>query len=180
MLTRQLPEQINIRKLADHSGTLEGVVDVRRLERLSQALLSDEGQVVVSLEFFRNDNGIKVVTGTVRGVVPLECQRCLEPVNTEIEVDINLAVVKSEEQAENLESKFEPLILEDDQVQLVDIIEDDLLLVLPMIPSHDIEICIQNGYEPLIEDEGEVIEEVPSESSRENPFAVLADLKKKD
>ena len=178
MLTRQLPEQINIKKLADNGATLDGVVDIRRLQRFAQALLVDDGQVVVSLEFSRNDDGIKLIQGTVKADVQQQCQRCLEPVTTEIEVTLNLAVAYDEEQAEALESRYEPLILDVDQVQLVDILEDDLLLALPMIPYHDISVCEANGYVAPAEEEINEAEPVETEEDRkENPFAVLAELK---
>lgn len=102
----------------------------------------------------------------------LECQRCLGPVATALEVDRALRFVPGEDQAAALDADSE-----DDVLALVrwldlrELVEDELLLALPLVPRH--EACPQ----PLPMAGGPALPEDPAD--RPHPFAVLQALKKR-
>jgi uncharacterized protein len=93
------------------------------------------------------------------------CQRCLRPVEVALHVDRRLRFVADENLAAELDadSDDDVLVLER-ALDLHDLVEDELLLALPMVPRHD--RCPQPL--PTPGDEAEPPGEAP------HPFAVLA------
>jgi len=109
--------------------------------------------------------------GRLQAQLALTCQRCLEAVMVPVDVDVDLLLVRSEEDADALADDADFLVLDaEGQLALADALEDELLLALPLVPLHDdCESAHVNA--PLEEDE-------PAVPVRENPFQVLASLKK--
>jgi len=102
----------------------------------------------------------------------LQCQRCLQPVEMPVAVDRSIRFVRGEEEAATLDSDLDDDVLALARaLDLRELIEDELLLALPLVPRH--EVCPQ----PLDFDAGpagdEEIEEAP------HPFAALQALKPK-
>jgi uncharacterized protein len=72
-----------------------------------------------------------------------------------------------------LSDDLDPCLVEDDLVQFSDLLEEELLLALPQVAMHEPGAC----HPPA----SGVTGEIPAESSRqerENPFAVLSELKR--
>lgn len=70
--------------------------------------------------------------------VPLTCQRCLDAVVTPIEVDHWFRFEKDEQTAATQdEISDEDVLAMDQDVDVLALIEDELLMALPMIPMHD-------------------------------------------
>ena len=112
--------------------------------------------------------------------VPLTCQRCMGTVATPLEVDQWYRFVASEEiaMAEDDESEEDLLVMEP-QFNLLAVLEDELLMALPLVPMHDecpVAPVMQAGEDALLGSSGE--DEAPS-GEKPHPFAVLAQLKKK-
>ena len=103
--------------------------------------------------------------------IALQCQRCLHPVDTTLEFDRRIRFVRGEEEAATLDADLEDDVLALTRaLDLRELIEDELLLALPLVPRH--ELCPT----PLSVAE----EDAPqSPDDRPNPFAVLAGLKGK-
>ena len=102
--------------------------------------------------------------------LPLECQRCLEPVVTALEVERSFRFVHGEESAAALDADSEDDVLAlTRSLDLRELLEDELLLALPIVPRHD--VC----PEPLA-----VAADVELSDERPNPFAALAALKRTD
>ena len=138
---------------------------VSALERLHDLLAEVSGEVVFRLEGFKGANGELMLHLEVSGVLPLACQRCLKSVAFDLDVDNLLQLVPegaelSQEELEDDTRDFLPVARE---LNVVDLVEDEILLTLPVAPRH--EKC---GL-PGAADAGERI----------NPFAKLAGLKGK-
>ncbi len=105
--------------------------------------------------------------------VPLTCQRCMGVVVTPVDVDQWYRFVATEEiaMAEDDESEEDLLVMEP-QFDLLAVLEDELLMALPLVPMH--EVC---PVTPQLS-AGDIadLDEAPE---KPNPFAVLAQLKKK-
>ncbi len=98
--------------------------------------------------------------------VNLECQRCLRPMRVPLHVDRRLFFVEGEDAAAALDTDSEDDVLTlEPAIDLRALIEDELLLALPLVPRH--EVCPEPL--PLRGDD-----ETPPE---EHPFAALAALK---
>ncbi len=167
-----LPETIDPLHLADTRGELKGQLPVSNLDRLTEVLVDDSGSVQVDL-FFGREGKIPKVEGNIKAALQLQCQNCLEAVEWSFDGNIKLGIVKTIEQANRLPEDFEPLMLEEEKILLKHFIEDELLLNLPAFPKHEHEcfaLEIKTNTNAQL-----VSEEAPS---RENPFAILAKLKK--
>lgn len=104
-----------------------------------------------------------------RAALSLECQRCLQPLPVTVDVDRHLRFVPDEEEAAALDLQQEEDVLElPRSLDLRQLVEDELLLSLPLVPRH--EVC------PIPLAPG--TDEPPAEAARANPFAALAALKK--
>ena len=105
--------------------------------------------------------------------IPLTCQRCMGAVETPIEVEQWYRFVASEDiaMAEDDQSE-EDLLVMTPQFDLLAVLEDELLMALPLVPMHE-----QCPVAPVL-GSGD-IEDVPASAEKPNPFAVLAQLKKK-
>ncbi|MBN9369546.1 DUF177 domain-containing protein [Hydrogenophaga sp. YM1] len=107
-----------------------------------------------------------------RALVPLTCQRCLAPVQTPVEVDRWFRFVADEATAEALDDDSEEdLLALEPRPSLVELVEDELILSLPLVPLH--ERCPQ----PLSAADGPAGGEKAPGSERPHPFAALAKLK---
>lgn len=102
--------------------------------------------------------------------VPLTCQRCLNPVPTELEIaqDFRFVVDEATALAEDDESQEDLLVLSQG-FDLLELIEDELLMALPLVPMH--EACMSE-HAPTSEDSP-----AADSGGKPNPFAVLATLK---
>ncbi len=99
--------------------------------------------------------------------VARECQRCLQPVLLPLHVDRAFRFVPTEEEAAALDAESEDDVLAaSPRFDLRALVEDELLLALPLVPKH--ESC-PVPWQP---------EEAPQDAKPENPFAALAALKR--
>jgi len=106
------------------------------LTRLKDVLLDPPGQIDVTLEICHRDDGLVLVEGRLDGQVRVTCQRCLEPVQIPVRREIRLALAGSETGAGAAEG-FESWPLEEGPVTIRALLEDELLLALPLVPVHD-------------------------------------------
>jgi uncharacterized protein len=152
-------------------GALRGAVPIKAFPRLAQTLSDCAGSVETDIRVSRASSGVPLVEGSLRGTFWRECQRCLEPVSVDVAVDLRLAItaVGGEELAPQ---GFEPWQSEASDITLRDLLEDELLLALPMVPRHDDETRCGRLAERL-RSGGQ--EDLPAS---ENPFAVLRRLKR--
>ena len=169
----RLPEHIEPLRLARSQRLLKGRLPLSRMPRLVNSIEDDAGEIDVALKFDVDDSGIAWLEGQLEGTLPLCCQRCMQPLLMPIDTIFKLAMIESESEIEQLGEQYEPLLLEDDSlVSVVELVEDELLLELPIVPKHDTVEC--NAGEEIVEQVSEV-----KSDSKKNPFDVLADLKSK-
>ena len=172
-----MPENISLSKWEDSGFEWQGEVNPVSFERLAALLTSEHEQTNLSLKtnlYRRND--VLHLAFEVAGEVWLTCQRCLQPVATELTDDFDIALLEEDSKSNSLNEEQDYLILEevvDNQtperlLPLKKLIEDELILIMPLAPKHD-------DCEMSIEQFGEL----PEEEESENPFAALSALKGK-
>lgn len=168
--SKVLPRLLEPRKLAQLSAVFKGIVPGNHLSRLVDATVAVT-QFRTELYFAVGDGGEKLMRGKIEGSVSLQCQRCLEPMDYSLGAAFNLAVVWDEAQAKSLPKYLDPWIVEEQEGDLYLILEEELLLALPVVAYHQ-QDCIDSS---LLS-----VGEVPSETSHgaDNPFDVLKKLKK--
>lgn len=173
-LPHSLPEFVDPIRLAETRQVLEGRVAVSAMPRLMAALdippLSTR-EVDVDLAFSVDGQGVRRVLGSLRAELDAICQRCLQPMIVPLHVNIALGIVRALDEVEQLPGEYEPLVLASvtEAQSLAAIIEDELLLALPVAPLHEEGQClVRSGAWDKV-----IAEDLPPEGKK-RPFAVLA------
>jgi uncharacterized protein len=166
-----IPPHVDPRKLADRGTALEGAVPLAGLSRLCDPLADNQGMVSAKFIFERDERNAVVIRSELEVEVKMVCQRCLELVALPIQSACDYAVVKEGANTQSVPKGYDVLEMGEEPLDLLALVEDELLLALPIVPAHDPEDCQQPaGLEEPEPSEDEV--------TRSNPFSVLAQLKR--
>jgi uncharacterized protein len=125
----------DLESLADRGVTLGGELDLKLLDRLTSLLHSDVGSVRATLRFRQRGDGWLAVELDYQAAVELMCQRCLEPFRHELAENVNVAVADGASLAA-APAGFEPFELDDGRLQPAQLIEDELIVAVPLVPRH--------------------------------------------
>ncbi len=176
MLAQRLPDQIIPFKLARQGRLLQGVLKLDTMARLAELLAESQGDVDVdvNLQFGVDVQGISYMRGHLSTQVSLVCQRCMKPVSAPLEADICVGFAVSDERVVAMPDAFEACLLTEESVRLSELVEDELILALPIVAAHPDQSC-----QPWFEKQQEAFSNVaPVVVEKKNPFAVLASLKR--
>jgi len=174
----QDPRRLDIAAFAKEGGTLAGEERLAKFGRLIEESL---GVGAENLLHFEAQGSVKADPAGVDEAwvhlaahtsIALTCQRCLGPVDVEIQFERDFRFVATEELAEieDEESEEDVLVLSR-TFDLLELVEDELLMDMPTAPKHD--VC-PKPVKMSAADAGFVDEAV----EKPNPFAVLGKLKK--
>ena len=116
-------------------------------------------------------------------LLPLTCQRCMAAVDQPLQVDQWFRFVDSEDiaMAED-DASDEDLLVMTPQFDLLALLEDELLMAIPLVPMHDecpVALTMSVGQLTPSGEPGELQTGLGTAagSGKPNPFAVLAQLK---
>ncbi|EOQ62361.1 hypothetical protein F935_02314 [Acinetobacter calcoaceticus ANC 3811] len=183
MSANTFPAQIEPFKWAEQGFTWSGQLSLSRFARIArEAVGSIDNQLVnidckLSMDAYHR---IVWMDGHIDTIVLMECQRCLEPVEIPLVLDFHIALIDDESLIERLDEDADFIVLGESEsstkgdydtpasINLLALLEDELLLLVPLSPKHD---ACENKHQPTVQD---VVEE-----KRDNPFDVLAGLKGK-
>lgn len=174
MSPQQLPAQIAPFRLARQGQILSGKLELAKMKRLAEALSENEGEVGVELHFGVDEQGTCYARGHLNTRVKMICQRCMQPVTLPIDSEVALGFVSSDDQARNLGPEYEPCMVGNDPLALAELVEDELILALPIVALHEESSCA-----PILEQLQHEAEASDQTQDKPNPFAVLSELKGK-
>ena len=149
-----------------------GHLSLARMERLAASLCDGEGTVFIDMRFQRDKQGRDMAVGDVTARLPVRCQRCLETMEIAIATAVRLAFTNADTDAEGETPPpdgYDAAPLVGHTISLSDLVEDELMLALPMAPMH--EDCPVGVWRRYLE------HRVPSEAPRK-PFAALARIRR--
>ena len=154
-------------RLTSKPQVWEGTFTPGELERLADSLAAPEGELRYRVSAGLDRQRRKTVSCIIKGFVFLTCQASLEAFRHEISISERLVLVDSEAELPAIEeeSDAEDYLVADEPLDIRDLVEDAVLLCLPMVPR-----------KPGLEEAPGGSESVPREPS---PFAALAGLKRK-
>lgn len=165
-MSRDFPDWVQADKAAAARRDFAGTMPLKRFERLA-GMIADPGEAEIAFELrFAHDDQRQVrVDVSVKGKVPLTCQRTLKVFSYELDSRSVVGIVGSDRESEALPEDYEPLLVTDGRVALLTLIEEELLLGLPLVPIDPDSSRIGN------DDEDDTADTY-------RPFAGLAELKK--
>ncbi len=145
MSSELLPRLVEVRKLASRAQVLKGRLEPSRFARLDSQGSRIVSELNVHAEFFVCERGRAGLSLRFSALAAMPCQRCLDSVELPLKIDSLLTVVADDEEARSLQRQIEPLILENGMLDLHSLVEDEILLALPIVPHHsdDSEQCFR-------------------------------------
>jgi uncharacterized protein len=155
------PERVSARPLA-----FKGTFAPADLERLEGAIADARGELRYEITAVLDRQRRKTLSCIIEGFVFLICQNTLEAFRHEISIRDRLILVDDESGLPPVEEEGEDedYVVADEPLDIRDLVEDAVLLSLPMIPR-------KPGSE------GEARRQ-PQEGPKTSPFAALERLKK--
>ena len=163
------PETFDPWMLARTQGRLRGSVAMAAMPRLASLLLDDGGAATFDLCGETDAEDRACLTGLASARIRLTCQRCLQPLELELEVNFDLVPVTCTDEAKTLPADCEPLMVSlQGRVKVSDIVEDELILGLPLVAHHQDGGC---ASQLAGRDDSD-----SRDTSRQRPFADLAEI----
>jgi uncharacterized protein len=126
----------DLRSLARRDAVLSGEMQVGKLPRLVSMLHSDVGSVRASLRFRQRRDGWLAAALEYQASVQLVCQRCLEPFRYEMAEQLDVALADASSVPEAVPEAHEPFELEEGRLLPAQLIEDELIVAIPLVPKH--------------------------------------------
>ena len=172
------PDRLDIKAFAQAGGHLSGHDSLLKYERLAQEAKGLHPDLLVD---WKAVSEIRPEAGgpgqiwlhlSVHASFPMECQRCLTPVDVPLDVERSFRFVADEATAEALDEECdEDLLALSREFDLRELIEDELLMALPVVPRHEefptsVPLASSDDYFEV------------ANSEKPNPFAALAALRK--
>jgi uncharacterized protein len=169
----RLPVEFDPKRLAVAEARFSAELPLAQFQRLVPELASADGVVYVEVAFSLDRARRAVAAGKLCGAYPLVCQRCMAGFNWRFEREFELTFAESEAEAEEWSDELEPVLLDEfGRLRAIDMLEDELLLLVPIVPKHaDEHDCDANFVYNAQPTENQ------PQQQRENPFAALSGLK---
>jgi uncharacterized protein len=165
---------LDVDPLADGQADIDFAIPLAAFPRLSELLAVTAGEVRGRVRFAR-EIGIPVADVEVSGELPFTCQRCFGPMSVQVDSRERVAMVASEAEADRVPQGRETILAPDHRISIRDLVEEELLLTLPIVPLHaeDAEQCQTEGLRVAPE-------EATPASDTQRPFERLGELLKRD
>ena len=157
-------EKIDALEFARDHRSLDESMSLTDFQRLADVLLENEGVLRVKLEGMRDEEGVSWLSLAVEGSLVLTCQRCLGRLQLPLKLDNRLQLVTNQDDWSDvdLENDAFDILLAESPVSVQDLVEDEVILALPVSPMHE-------NCDMLVSGSG---------GQEASPFAALAKLKK--
>lgn len=170
----RIPISVDPIKSAQKRLTYDGLVPSSNLQRLGEAVINTPQDIEVSLRFDVDEQRISFFAGHAEVAVEVLCQRCNKPMHIQLASDFQYAPITKRQREDEMPEAYEAVELNElGEVMLHDVVEDELLLTLPIVTMHEPEDC------EVDRDTMSYGELPPEAEEKANPFAVLQGLKRK-
>ena len=157
---------------ARNGREISGEVQVAELPRLLDILENPQGILSYRIQGGVDKQGTHFLDLGVVGQCWLRCQRCLNSLECPVRLDTRLLLrdqVSLDALDKNVaggDAEESDSILADAHLNVLDLLEEEILLSLPISPKHDLDAC-----QVAAESKNAIREET-------NPFAALAKMKR--
>lgn len=142
-MSREFPDIVDPWKAADGRRSFRGTVPLKWMPRLVD-MLAVEGEpenapvvwndAMFSTSFAFDRQGLVTIAINVKAELPLMCQRSLEPYLEHVDRHSELVVIEDVAEQEALPEQYEPVLVEERRLALVELVEEELILAIPQVP----------------------------------------------
>lgn len=162
-----VPFVIDSLDFAYNAEVRRGKIAIAGFQRLQDYLVNTSSELGYAVIGVLDANGRPVLRVDIQGIVNLRCQRCLEELEHVLDIHTELLLAQDEQELQRFdEDESVDCILAQPDMDVLSLIEDEIILGLPVSPRHEQGECMAGGRE-----DGKTTRET-------SPFAALAALKK--
>ncbi len=161
---------LDIERLAEAGAEVGFTVPLAQLPRLAGSFPEIAGEASGTTRFAR-EQGVIVAQVNVRGSARLICQRCMGPLELPLASEVRVALVTEEGAAARVPEDLEPMLAPGGRVTAGELVEEELLLALPIVPMH------ASGQACAA---AEVQDAEPERPASQRPFERLSELLKRN
>jgi uncharacterized protein len=126
----------DLMSLAERGVVLEGTIELSKFARLKDLLNSNDGAAHARLSFRRSADDMLLMELECEAALELVCQRCLKAVTHAVCEQVDFAVAENEDSLTVLPNGMNLITLDGDRFQPSALIEDELIVSLPLVPRH--------------------------------------------
>ncbi|MBS9777550.1 MAG: DUF177 domain-containing protein [Gammaproteobacteria bacterium] len=163
-MSESLPITVNPWLLYRRNETVQGAISMNELPNLMASQSGRHDDASAKLKVNQREDGHFVILGEAQATVDLTCQRCLKSLTESLYAEFELVLVKYERHLSSVGEEDDAIVCAED-LELAPIVEQELILSLPMIAKHsDCQAAYTN--------------EVDENADKQQPFANLKDLLK--
>ncbi len=137
MLNNPAPTYVQPIRFAKQAARLKTHLNLAVFPRLQEMLYEKQGEVTVDLHFGQDQDQHYYIRGELTTTFHLQCQRCMQPMDYQLRAEVYLSPLFNDAESKTLPEQYEPLLLQEDKIALVDLVEEELLLNLPLVPKHE-------------------------------------------
>ena len=170
MPNSRVPEHVDAWRMVAARREFEGRIPLAAMTRLRDALLEPDGDVRFTLAFGTDVLQVPYVELRIEAVLPLECQSSLRRFLFPVQLEQRLGLIRDEADEAALPPDYEALLVDaDGMLYPAVLVEDELILALPVVPVAPDAEAVERDFAPTVE-----------EAAKANPFAALSGWKKED
>ncbi len=127
----------DVRRLAEARAEFEFDWDAAQLPGLPSELCVGDGRVHARLRFGR-EQGFAVADVQLNARLEVVCQRCMEPMQLELQTHSPVLLVESEREAEEAPAGWETFLAPEGRLDFRGLVAEELLLAVPIVPLHPV------------------------------------------
>jgi len=167
-MSHTVPDVLDAWRMVAARREFEGRIPLAAMTRLGSSLFDTEGEVRFRLSFGIDALRVSYVELEIEAELPLECQSSLKRFVLPVRISQRLGLIRDEADEAALPEEYEALLVDADaMVRPAELVEDELILGLPVVAiAPDAEV-VERDFAPPIE-----------EAAAANPFTALAGFKK--
>jgi len=158
---------IEVERLAEARADVDFEIPLAELPGLKSVHGGVAGSVSGRVHFAPRHE-LAVAELTLAGSATLECQRCMQPLQLPLSSHVQVALLASEEQVQRVPEDLEPVLAPGGRISVGELVTEELLLSLPIVPLHEGGAGCASGPQPS-----------SGQDETHKPFARLAEMMKR-
>ncbi len=154
-MSANVPESLDAWRMVVARRRFDGQVSLAELTRLQGLVADTDGECSYSLEFGRDEVlRVSYVELTIDTALPLTCQRSMQRFLLPVKVTQRLGLIRDEDEESSLPEEYEALLVpEDGQLRPLDLVEDELVLAVPVVPLSPDGEAVDKDWAPSEEEQ---------------------------
>lgn len=164
----------DVDRLADAKADYPFDVDLQDFPRLRPSLAAGTTGRAIGRVTVLRELGLPTAEVAVEAAPLLTCQRCMRPVRVPISAKSRVVLVTSLDRADAVAAGVEPILVEDGRIAMRELVEEELLLGLPLVPMHAVDDadCVVLNRQYVVETGAQDLRD----EEKQKPFAGLDKL----